>query len=76
VGQGKPNGTDRDRSSNRGERAVRAPDAFDPATWHGELRIGMCDSFELGFFEVLTARIRKLAPHARVVAAAAAAAAA
>lgn len=50
------------------ERAVRPPDAFDPATWHGEFRIGMCDNFEMAFFGALTARIRQLAPHARVVA--------
>ncbi|HDR9760825.1 TPA: LysR family transcriptional regulator [Burkholderia cepacia ATCC 25416] len=50
------------------ERAVQPPDAFDPATWHGEFRIGMCDNFEMAFFGMLTARIRELAPHARVVA--------
>lgn len=53
------------------ERAVRTPDAFDPATWEGEFRIGMCDNFEVAFFGALTARIRELAPHARVVAVAA-----
>ncbi|RAR56357.1 DNA-binding transcriptional LysR family regulator [Paraburkholderia unamae] len=50
------------------ERAVRPPQAFDPATWRGEFRVGMCDNFEMAFLGVLTARIRELAPHARVVA--------
>ncbi|GAA4499629.1 LysR family transcriptional regulator [Gluconacetobacter tumulicola] len=50
------------------ERAVRAPEAFDPATWCGEFRIGMCDNLEMAFFGALTARLRKAAPRARVVA--------
>ncbi|MCA3194087.1 MAG: LysR family transcriptional regulator [Burkholderia sp.] len=50
------------------ERAVQPPESFDPATWHGEFRVGMCDNFEMAFFGTLTARIRELAPHARVVA--------
>lgn len=50
------------------ERAVQPPGAFDPATWHGEFRIGMCDNFEMAFFGLLTARIRERAPHARVLA--------
>ncbi|MVV48435.1 LysR family transcriptional regulator [Pseudomonas sp. PB120] len=50
------------------ERAVRAPDVFDPAAWEGELRIGMCDNFEVAFLGPLTARIRELAPRSCVLA--------
>ncbi|MBF7957636.1 LysR family transcriptional regulator [Rahnella victoriana] len=53
------------------ERTVQPPDAFDPATWEGEFRVGLCDNLEMAFFGVLTARVRELAPHARVVAVAA-----
>jgi DNA-binding transcriptional LysR family regulator len=49
------------------EHAVKTPDAFDPATWVGECRVGMCDNFETAFFGLLAARIRSLAPHARVL---------
>ena len=50
------------------EQAVRTPEAFDPANWVGELRIGLCDNFEMAFFAALTARVRELAPHARLFA--------
>lgn len=50
------------------ERVVRAPTAFDPATWNGEFRVGMCDNLEMAFFGALTARLRQAAPGARVVA--------
>lgn len=50
------------------ERAVQAPEAFDPAGWEGEFRIGMCDNFEAAFFGQLAARVRELAPAARVLA--------
>lgn len=50
------------------ERAVRAPAAFNPATWHGEFRVGMCDNLEMAFFGALTARVRQVAPGAHVVA--------
>ncbi|MBS1081249.1 LysR family transcriptional regulator [Gluconobacter kondonii] len=50
------------------ERAVHAPAAFDPATWHGEFRVGMCDNLEMAFFGALTAQLRQAAPGARVVA--------
>lgn len=50
------------------QRAVQAPEAFDPATWRGEFRVGMCDNFEMAFLGMLSARIRELAPHARAVA--------
>ncbi|MBO9198602.1 LysR family transcriptional regulator [Rhizobium sp. 16-449-1b] len=50
------------------ERAVRPPTAFDPATWRGEFRIGMCDNLEMAFFGALAARLRTVAPGARVVA--------
>ncbi|MBP2166815.1 DNA-binding transcriptional LysR family regulator [Erwinia toletana] len=53
------------------ERTVQPPDAFDPASWQGEFRVGLCDNLEMAFFGVLTARVRELAPHARVVAVAA-----
>jgi DNA-binding transcriptional LysR family regulator len=50
------------------ERAVRPPTAFDPATWRGEFRVGMCDNLEMVFFGPLAARLRQAAPRARVVA--------
>jgi DNA-binding transcriptional LysR family regulator len=53
------------------ERAVRPPTAFDPATWCGEFRIGMCDNLEMVFLGPLAARLREEAPGARVVAIAA-----
>ncbi|MBB6484157.1 LysR family transcriptional regulator [Rhizobium lusitanum] len=49
------------------ERAIRPPAAFDPAQWQGEFRIGMCDNLESSFFGPLVARLRKLAPNARLV---------
>lgn len=48
------------------ERAIRPPAAFDPADWHGEFRIGLCDNFESSFFGPLVARLRQLAPNARL----------
>jgi DNA-binding transcriptional LysR family regulator len=53
------------------ELAVRPPTAFDPATWRGEFRVGMCDNLEMVFFGPLAARLRQAAPGARVVAVAA-----
>lgn len=50
------------------EHVVRGPTAFDPATWNGEFRVGMCDNLEMAFFGALTARLRQAAPDARVVA--------
>lgn len=49
------------------EHAVRAPGVFDPATWEGEFRIGMCDNFEVALLGALAARIRELAPRSRVL---------
>ena len=48
------------------ERAIRPPAAFDPADWQGEFRIGMCDNLESAFFGPLVARLRSLAPNARL----------
>ncbi|MGV3553285.1 LysR family transcriptional regulator [Rhizobium sp.] len=48
------------------EQAIRPPDAFDPANWHGEFRVSMCDNLERAFFGPLAARLRKVAPHARL----------
>lgn len=53
------------------ELTVQPPDAFEPITWEGEFRVGLCDNLEMAFFGPLTARVRELAPHARVVAVAA-----
>ena len=50
------------------ERAVQTPKAFDPATWEGELRIGLCDNFEVAFLGPLANRVRERAPRARVLA--------
>jgi DNA-binding transcriptional LysR family regulator len=49
------------------EKAIRPPTSFDPATWKGEFRVGMCDNLETAFFGPLAARLNKLAPHARLV---------
>lgn len=49
------------------ERAIRPPAAFDPASWEGEFRVGMCDNLESAFFGPLAARLRQLAPNARLV---------
>ncbi|TCU19208.1 LysR family transcriptional regulator [Rhizobium sullae] len=49
------------------ERAIRPPAAFDPASWKGEFRIGLCDNLESAFFGPLAARLRELAPGARLV---------
>jgi LysR family transcriptional regulator, mexEF-oprN operon transcriptional activator len=47
--------------------ALRPPAAFDPLTYAGEFRIGMCDNLETAFFGPLAARIRQEAPRARLV---------
>ena len=49
------------------ERAIRPPKGFDPSTWQGEFRVGMCDNLETAFFGPLVARLRQLAPGARLV---------
>lgn len=49
------------------ERAIRRPAAFDPASWEGEFRIGMCDNLESAFFGPLAARLSVQAPRARLV---------
>lgn len=49
------------------ERAIRPPTAFDPASWQGEFRIGMCDNLESAFFGPLVARLRELSPGSRLV---------
>jgi LysR family transcriptional activator of mexEF-oprN operon len=49
------------------ERAIRPPAAFDPASWEGEFRIGMCDNLETAFFGPLAARLREQAPGARLI---------
>jgi DNA-binding transcriptional LysR family regulator len=48
------------------ERAIRPPAAFDPGSWQGEFRIGLCDNLESAFFGPLVARLRELAPGARL----------
>lgn len=49
------------------ERAIRPQDEFDPATWRGEFRIGMCDNLESAFFGPLAARLLQLSPGARLI---------
>jgi DNA-binding transcriptional LysR family regulator len=49
------------------ERAIRPPTAFDPASWQGEFRIGMCDNLESAFFGPLIARLRLMAPGSRLI---------
>lgn len=49
------------------ERAIRVPEAFDPQSFEGAFRIGMCDNLETAFFGPLAARIRREAPKARLV---------
>jgi LysR family transcriptional activator of mexEF-oprN operon len=49
------------------ERAIRPPMAFDPASWQGEFRIGMCDNLESAFFGPLVARLRERSPGSRLV---------
>ena len=49
------------------ERALRPLDAFDPASWQGELRIATCDNLESSFFGPLLARLRREAPHANLI---------
>ncbi len=49
------------------ERAIRPPASFDPSTWQGEFRIGMCDNLETAFFGPLVAKLRQFAPGARLV---------
>lgn len=53
------------------ERAIRVPEAFDPRSFEGTFRIGMCDNLETAFFGPLAARIRREAPGARLVSVAA-----
>lgn len=47
--------------------AIRPPAAFDPASWQGEFKIGMCDNLESAFFGPLIARMREVAPGARLI---------
>ena len=49
------------------ECAIRPPEEFNPATWQGEFRIGMCDNLESAFFGPLAARLLQLSPGARLV---------
>ncbi|MDU0311366.1 LysR family transcriptional regulator [Rhizobium sp. 25PS6] len=49
------------------ERAIRPQAEFDPASWKGEFRIGMCDNLESAFFGPLAARLLKLSPGARLI---------
>jgi len=49
------------------ERAIRPPDAFDPKSWQGEFKIGMCDNLESAFFGPLVGRLRELSPGARLI---------
>lgn len=49
------------------ERAIRMPDAFDPLSFEGTFRIGMCDNLETAFFGPLAARIRREAPRAKLI---------
>ncbi|MDE1994649.1 MAG: LysR family transcriptional regulator [Rhizobiaceae bacterium] len=49
------------------ERAIRPPIAFDPSSWQGEFRVGMCDNLESAFFGPLAARLRQLSPGSRLI---------
>ncbi|MGZ2482652.1 LysR family transcriptional activator of mexEF-oprN operon [Rhizobium pisi] len=49
------------------ECAIRPPEEFNPATWQGEFRIGMCDNLESAFFGPLAARLLQLSPGARLI---------
>ncbi|MBX4869506.1 LysR family transcriptional regulator [Rhizobium bangladeshense] len=49
------------------ERAIRPQAEFDPASWQGEFRIGMCDNLESAFFGPLAARLLELSPGARLI---------
>ena len=49
------------------ERAIRPQADFDPASWQGEFRIGMCDNLESAFFGPLAARLLQLSPGARLI---------
>ncbi|EJB03584.1 transcriptional regulator [Rhizobium leguminosarum bv. trifolii WSM597] len=49
------------------ERAIRPQADFDPASWQGEFRIGMCDNLETAFFGPLAARLLQLSPGARLI---------
>ncbi|MGV0085018.1 LysR family transcriptional regulator [Rahnella aceris] len=53
------------------ERSIQPLKTFEPASWTGEFRVGLCDNLEMAFFGALTASLREKAPHARVVAVAA-----
>jgi LysR family transcriptional regulator, mexEF-oprN operon transcriptional activator len=48
------------------EQAIRPPVAFDPQDWRGEFRVSMCDNLERAFFGPLAAKLRGLAPYARL----------
>ncbi|MGO8601356.1 LysR family transcriptional regulator, partial [Rhizobium ruizarguesonis] len=48
-------------------RAIRPQAEFDPASWQGEFRIGMCENLESAFFGPLAARLLKLSPGARLI---------
>ncbi len=49
------------------EKAIRPPAAFEPASYEGEFRISMCDNLETAFFGPLAARLRRLAPGAKLI---------
>lgn len=49
------------------EKAIRPPAAFDPKSFEGEFRIGMCDNLESAFFGPLAAKLRQLSPSARLI---------
>ena len=49
------------------EHTLSAPDCFDPSAWDGEFRIAMSDHLEMSLIGPLIERIRRHAPHARVV---------
>ncbi|WP_105436691.1 LysR family transcriptional regulator [Neorhizobium sp. T25_13] len=49
------------------ERAIRPPAAFNPKSWEGEFRVGMCDNLESAFFGPLAARLRQLSPGSRLI---------
>lgn len=50
------------------ERSIQPMKVFDPASWEGEFRIGLCDNLEMALFGALAASMREKAPHARLVA--------
>jgi DNA-binding transcriptional LysR family regulator len=48
-------------------QAIRPPAAFEPQSWQGEFRVSMCDNLESALFGPLAARLRQMAPGARIV---------